>query len=68
MDIVLGSIAALIGVGFTLELLLKSFRSKKPGQSAILRKRRQRIKKSNKIQEELHHSEKASLDKLIDNN
>jgi len=30
MDIVLGSIAALIGVGFTLELLLKSFRSKKP--------------------------------------
>jgi hypothetical protein len=30
MDIVLGSIAALIGVGFTLELLLKSYRSKKP--------------------------------------
>ncbi|MDA7544020.1 hypothetical protein OAE18_00130 [Acidimicrobiia bacterium] len=30
MDIVLGSIASLIGVGFSLELLLKSFRSKKP--------------------------------------
>ena len=30
MDIVLGSIAALIGVGFTLELFLKSYRSKKP--------------------------------------
>ena len=30
MDIVLGSIAALIGVGFTLELFLKSLRSKKP--------------------------------------
>jgi len=30
MDIVLGSIAYLIGVGFSLELLLKSFRSKKP--------------------------------------
>ncbi|MDA9637131.1 hypothetical protein N9T05_00450 [bacterium] len=30
MDVVLGSIAALIGVGFTLELLLKSLRSKKP--------------------------------------
>ena len=30
MDVVLGSIAALIGVGFTLELFLKSLRSKKP--------------------------------------
>ena len=30
MDIVLCSIASLIGVGFSLELLLKSFRSKKP--------------------------------------
>jgi len=30
VDIVLGSIAALIGVGFTLELFLKSLRSKKP--------------------------------------
>jgi hypothetical protein len=34
-------------------------------QSAILRKRRERIKKSNHIQEDLRHSEKASLDKLI---
>jgi hypothetical protein len=37
-------------------------------QSAILRKRRQRIKGSNDIQEELRHTEKASLDRLIDKN
>ena len=30
MDIVLGSVASLIGIGFTLELLSKSFKSKKP--------------------------------------
>ena len=30
MDIILGSIAALIGVGFTVELIFKSIKSKKP--------------------------------------
>ena len=30
MDIVLGSVASLIGIGFTLELLTQSFKSKKP--------------------------------------
>lgn len=30
MDIILGSIAAVIGVGFTVELILKSIKSKKP--------------------------------------
>lgn len=37
-------------------------------QSAILRKRRARINKANRIQEELHHSEKVQLDQLIDKN
>ena len=37
-------------------------------QSSILRNRRARIKNSNKIQEELHHSEKRKLDQLIDTN
>ena len=30
MDMILGSVAALIGVGFTVELILKSFKSRRP--------------------------------------
>lgn len=37
-------------------------------QSAILRQRRERIKQAAKTQEEIHHADKAELDKLIDSN
>lgn len=40
----------------------------KSKQSSILKKRRNRIKNTHLIQEELHHNEKKDLDMLIDKN
>ncbi len=39
--------------------------SVKSKQSAILKKRRQRIRQNGKTSEELHHSEKKALDNII---